>query len=414
MINEQLNQHLSNWKDWCEQEAGHIALWWAENMIDEEKGGFLGELSNDNEAKASAPKCIVLNSRILWFFSEYAHFTGLEIYKELATRSYLYLMKHFDDKRQGGVYWMVDHTGKVIDDKKQTYAIAFSIYGLSAYYKLTGDQEAISKAQGYFELIEKYARDQIQGGYIEALTNDWQSMEDVRLSAKDDNLPKSQNTHLHVLEAYTTLHAVSPSERTAEALAYVIDLFETKIIDLKVNHLRLFMEMDWTDRSTLWSYGHDIECSWLMFEALEALADEERLRKWRPMILQLADTTLAEGIGEYGQVMDQFDFVNQHAHQESHWWVQAEALVGFLNAYLLKPKPEYLEIYQGILNFIDNYHLDKAHGEWFWLATLDQPNHPEQYKAGSWKAPYHNGRAMMEVCKLVDRILVGQTLEERE
>lgn len=414
MSSEQLIQQLSHWKGLCQQEAENIASWWADKMVDHQHGGFLGEIDNDNQVTVDAPKCIILNTRILWFFSEYAHFTGSERYRELATRSYHYLMDHFDDKTQGGVYWMVDHLGNVIDDKKQTYAIGFAIYGLSAYYRLTGDEAAIEKAHSYFALMEKYARDHVQEGYIEALSRDWKPLEDVRLSEKDDNLPKSQNTHLHVLEAYTTLHAVAPTESTTEALGYVIDLFETKIIDREVNHLRLFMEMDWTDRSSLWSYGHDIECSWLMYEALEILGDEERLSRWIPLVVQLADTTLEEGIGEHGQVLDQYDFVNKHCHLESHWWVQAEALVGFLNAYMLKPKQEYLSVYQTIWKFIDNYHLDKENGEWFWLATIDQPNHPVQYKAGGWKAPYHNGRAMMEVCKLVDRILVSQTLEERE
>ncbi|WP_198959877.1 AGE family epimerase/isomerase, partial [Neiella marina] len=218
-----------------------IADWWATYTVDEHHGGFYGEVSRDNTPLIESEKSIIQNTRILWFFSEYAHFLRTESlkargskserYEALATRAFDYLLKYFDDKDQGGVVWMLDHQGQVTDGKKQTYAISFAIYGLSAYYKLTNNPHALAKAQEYFGLLEKHARDYERNGYVEALTQDWQPMADVRLSDKDDNLPKTMNTHLHVLEAYTTLHLVAPSEQTAEALANLIDIFNDQIID---------------------------------------------------------------------------------------------------------------------------------------------------------------------------------------
>ncbi|MBW8189751.1 AGE family epimerase/isomerase [Neiella marina] len=405
MMNQTLSTRLLSWQKSAHQEAEAIADWWANYTVDEHHGGFYGEVGRNNVPVIESEKCIIQNTRILWFFAEYALFSGSERYQKLATRAYQYLLQYFDDPQHGGVVWMLDHQGKVTDSKKQTYAISFAIYALSAYYKLTADPQALSKAQDYFSLLEKHARDYLQVGYIEALSQDWQPMDDVRLSDKDDNLPKTMNTHLHVLEAYTALHVVAPTEQTTEALANLVDIFNDKIIDHKSGHLRLFMEMDWTDKSTLWSYGHDIECSWLLFEALEALGDQTRLEQLTPVVLKLADTTFKEGIGQHGQVFDQYDRVGKFNHPESHWWVQAEAMVGFLNAFYLNGEEALLPLYEGIWQFICNFHKDVEFGEWHWLATVDQPNHPPVYKAGGWKAPYHNGRAMMEVSKLVDRIL---------
>ncbi|MBD1389155.1 AGE family epimerase/isomerase [Neiella sp. HB171785] len=413
-MSEVLAPQLIDWQQAARREAESIADWWATYTVDEHHGGFYGEVGRNNTPVIESEKSIIQNTRILWFFSEYAHFlktkslkgrgSKSERYEALATRAFDYLLRYFDDKEQGGVVWQLDHQGQVTDGKKQTYAISFAIYGLSAYYKLTNNPQALAKAQEYFGLLEKHARDHERNGYVEALSQDWQALADVRLSDKDDNLPKTMNTHLHVLEAYTSLHLVAPTAQTAEALANLIDLFNDRIIDHDSGHLRLFMEMDWQDKSTLWSYGHDIECSWLLFEALEALGDEERLQRLTPVVLKLADTTLAEGIGERGQVLDQFDCIKRTNHPESHWWVQAEALVGFLNAYYLNGNEELLPLYESIWQFICDFHKDVEFGEWHWLATIDQANHPEVYKAGGWKAPYHNGRAMMEICKLVDRI----------
>ncbi|MCM2678704.1 AGE family epimerase/isomerase [Echinimonas agarilytica] len=403
---------LLKWRDECQQEARNIADWWAENTIDHEGGGFLGELNRKNKPVHMASKSIIQNTRILWFFSEYAHFTQSERDLAVATRAYDYLMAHFDDPEYGGVIWMVNYQGKTTDTKKQTYAIGFAIYALSAYYKLTGSETAIATAKGYFELLELHARDRQNNGYVEALSQTWQPLDDVRLSLKDENYPKTMNTHLHILEAYTALHAVAPDSKTEEALGNLIEVFEHQIIDAESNHLKLFLDMDWKDHSTFWSYGHDIECSWLLYEALEALDNEKLINRLTPTVINMAQITLEQGIGEHGQVLDQIDLDSQTKHPESHWWVQAEALVGFLNAYYLTEQKRFLEVNTPIWDFICKYHMDKEFGEWHWLSTLDQPNHPTIYKAGGWKAPYHNGRAMLEICKLVDKIKLFEVPKE--
>lgn len=382
-----------------EAECHSIAKWWIEHTLDNKRGGFYGAVDHQNLAIENANKGVILNTRILWFFSEAASHYGNDQYRKIAKRAYDYLIDNFDDKVNGGVKWELDSFGETVSAKKQTYAQAFAIYGLSAYYQSSLDGNALNKAMSYFELIESKTIDPINGGYLEAFSSDWQTLDDVRLSSKDKNLPKSMNNHIHLLEAYTALYRVTDSERVGKALSNLICLICEKILDKQTFHLRLFQNFDWSDMSDSISYGHDIECSWLVWDALNALDDDGLKSEYKPLVLKMAEICLAQSIGDQGQVCDRFTFSDKKKHIESEWWVQAESLVGFLNAFQLTGKTEYYAACEKIWRFTQDQHLDREHGEWSWVAKRDQRADNIQYKACFWKGPYHNGRAMMEAAQ---------------
>lgn len=381
-------------------ELNNISKWWLNNTLDNEHGGFVGEIDFAGEIVKDANKGIVQNSRILWFYSEKALFSDKAEYKNVATRAFDYLIDYFDDAKFGGAIWEISASGEPVNGKKQTYAQSFCIYAYCAYYKLTGNEIALTKAMQYFNLIEEYARDRKFGGYIEAYTQEWQIIDDFRLSEKDLNAPKSMNTHLHVLEAYSALYAIAPTAKVKEAFIHVIDIFDKHIINKKNNHLKLFFGINWNDISKTFSYGHDIEASWLLWEAIVILNDKEKIAYYKPIIINLAAVCLDEAIGNHNQVCDEYNIAANMRHEESHWWVQAEALVGFLNAYYLTRDIKYLEACKKVWLFIQCYHIDQFAGEWHWISSADNNKINFVYKAGFWKAPYHNGRAMMEVIKL--------------
>ena len=244
----------------------NILRFWMEYMQDDEHGGFYGRMDSQNMLHPEADKGAILNARILWTFSAaYRVLSQLSTYLDIATRAKRYFIDHFIDPAYGGVYWSVDYTGQPKDTKKQSYAIGFAIYGLSEYARATGDQEALEHAIRLYHCLEEHALDHDHGGYIEALTRDWQPISDMRLSAYDANYPKSQNTHLHIIEPYANLYRVWPSAELAQSLRELITLFTDKILNPATHHLDLFFNMDWTrSPELLESYGHDIECSWLM------------------------------------------------------------------------------------------------------------------------------------------------------
>lgn len=385
------------------EELVAIADWWLEHTIDFELGGFYGEVSTDNVPVKNASKGIILNSRILWFFSEAARELQADKYRQAAQRAYEYIANYFFDKEHGGVYWELDAHGNPVNTKKQVYAQAFTIYALTAYYQLTQDSQALEKALACFELLEKNTIDRECEGYLEAFTREWGVIDDVRLSEKDLNFPKSQNTHLHVLEAYTTLNKIHPTPEITAALRYNIELFDKYMIDKNTYHLRMFLDHDWEDHSPGFTYGHDIEASWLIAKALESLGDDAYTKALMPTLIKIAEVTLNEGMGAHGHVMDAYDFATQQHLPDIVWWVQAEALVGFLFAYSKTKEKKYFTAAEAIWAFIKKFQIDKKHGEWFWLANLDNSQTHTSPKVGFWKCPYHNGRAMMEAAQYLTK-----------
>lgn len=382
-----------------ETELSSIAEWWIANAADTDYGGFVGEVDAYNVPRPVANRGGILYGRILWFFSEAACFTGREKYRQMAQSAYDYLATHFWDPEYEGIYWEIDYRGRPISDRKHVYAQAFAIYGLCAYYKLTGDTAALSKALKLYTILESVAHDAQNEGYIEAFSRAWSRADDFRLSPDEPNSPHSMNAHLHILEAYTALYSIAPGKEVEFSLRRIIGYFMKYFVNPENFHLRIFLDGGWRDISTKYSYGHEMEFSWLLWEAVEVLRDKPLISMVKPVTLNMVNNCLSEGLGKQGELLDGFDIKVSKPLTTRPWWVQAEALVAFLNAYSMTGRAEYAAAFERVWAFIKNYQLDKKQGEWHWLSTLDQGKDYGFCKAGFWKCPYHNGRAMMEVCR---------------
>lgn len=236
-----------------------ILPFWKEKMVDFSTGGFYGRALYDETIVSEAPRGSVLNARILWTFSAAYNATGREEYLEFARYAYEYFVAHFVDKEYGGIFWSLHANGTVCNDRKQIYAQAFTIYALSEYYKASEVSESLLLAIDIYTLVEKYAADNKHNGYVEALSAAWQELEDQRLSEKDANEPKSMNTHLHLLEAYTNLFLVWKDKELKIRLQNLLQLHLDKILNTRTGHFRLFFDMEWNVKSAHYSYGHDIE-----------------------------------------------------------------------------------------------------------------------------------------------------------
>ncbi|MEA5461091.1 AGE family epimerase/isomerase [Arcicella sp. LKC2W] len=376
------------------QELENILDYWKKYTIDNEFGGFYGQINDRDEVVLKAEKGLVLNARILWTFSAaYGKNPKLE-YIEIAHRAYQYLRDFFRDKINGGLYWSVNYQGFPLNTRKQIYGQAFAIYGLSEYYKITQNNDALDWAIELFEIIEKNSLDTIYGGYLEALAENWQPIQDLKLSEKDANEKKSMNTHLHILEAYSNLKSVYENEHLNNSLEQILNVFLKHIINAKTGHQALFFDDDWSIKSDIISYGHDIEASWLLYEAAERISNEQIIKKVHELAIKMTDSVQI-GLSQDGGLA--YESEGEHHDADKHWWVQAEAMVGYLNTYQLSKNDKYLKQSIKSWEFIKKF-LITSSGEWFW-ATQGTENipMPNQDKAGFWKCPYHNARACMEV-----------------
>jgi mannobiose 2-epimerase len=393
---------LDTYKKELTNELGNILNYWMANTVDEQDGGFYGKIDNDNKVIPASPKGSVLNARILWSFSAAYNQNPDAKYLAIADRAYQYIIKHFIDAGFGGVYWTVDHLGNPLDTKKQVYASAFTIYALSEYYKASGAAEAKNYAVDLYKLLVDKSYDKERTGYLEAFTKEWQPIADLRLSAKDANEKKSMNTHLHVLEAYTTLYSIWPEEELRSQIQTLINNFLDHIINSETNHLVLFFDEDWNKRSGTVSYGHDVEASWLLLEAAEAIGNHELIEKVKQQCIKISAATIS-GLDTDGGLWYEYEPAEDHLIKEKHWWVQAEAMVGFYNTWQISNNKEYLDLSLRNWAFVKQHLLDIKNGEWFWGIYANGDVMQTEDKAGIWKCPYHNSRACIELIKRISR-----------
>ena len=410
----------------------NILHFWMTQMVDEEHGGFYGRMDHSGTLHPDAEKGAILNARILWSFSAAYRVLGNPEYLAMATRAKDYIIDHFIDPEYGGIYWSVDYKGQPLDTKKQFYAIGFAIYGLTEYARATGDREALDYALQLYDCIEEHAFDRVHNGYIEACTRAWGKIEDMRLSELDANYPKSQNTHLHIIEPYTNLLRCLKELHAQESCDYVpvlgsvlpigitipvetivavetslrnlIDIFTEKILNPETCHLNLFFEMDWTrGAGHLESYGHDIECSWLMHEAALVLGDKKVLAKVEPIVRKVAKAS-EKGLRPDGSLIHEANLDTGHVDDDLHWWVQAENVVGCFNLYQYFGDEAALEKAVRCWDYIKSQLIDFEHGEWYWSRHSDGSLNTSDDKAGFWKCPYHNSRMCLEI---IERITAG-------
>ncbi len=389
------------------QEHKDILAYWQRYAPDKEHGGFYGRVNYQNQPDTKADKGIVLNARILWTFSAALRHTQHEDYRATADRAFTYISTYFTDPNYGGVYWSVDAVGQPKYPLKHLYGQAFALYGLSEYVHATGSAPALALAKKQFQTMVQHAYDSKRGGFVEALAQDWSPATDYIISKYDNQEIKTMNTHLHILEAFTCLYRVWPDKSVADQMRGMLRMFLDHIVDPKTYRMNLFMDNDWKIRRTAISYGHDIEASWLLPEAADVLAaknpaDKALQKTVRDVGVKMARAA-ATGFDPADGGMNYELDPDGHLNQERSWWVLAEAMVGFMNAYQLTHEKAFLDKSVKSWEFIKKYLLDLKNGEWYMGVTAEHKVLGNE-KISMWKCPYHNSRACLEMLERMEHL----------
>ncbi|HOZ22209.1 MAG TPA: AGE family epimerase/isomerase [bacterium] len=381
---------------------GNILPFWLEQAPDRERGGFWARVSPDLSRRERSPRGLILTTRILWTFAAAYRQYHDEAYLKMARTAYEEVCSAFVDPQHGGVFWMLDEMKRPLDESKKIYGQAFAIYSLVEYHLASGDAKALEHALAIYELIEKHNYDPLHTGYLESANRDWSPTEELRLSAVDMNEKKSMNTHLHLLEAYTRLFSVWGDGGLRERLVSLINNFFDHIIDNRTHHLILFFDESWRPKSRKISYGHDIETSWLLDEATHLLADPILSRKSGQLSVAMAEAVLKEGVAPDGGLFYERDETGRPDH-DVHWWVQAEAVVGFVNAYQNSGRAEFLAAALRSWEFIEEHLIDRTHGEWFYKVDAGRNADLQLHKISEWKCPYHSSRTCLKLARRVKK-----------
>ena len=369
-----------------------IPFW--QGLKDEENGGFYGYLSYDLKLDKKAVKGCILNSRILWFFSNAYMVLGDHSLLESATHAYQFLKEHCVDDEFGGVFWSLTYDGKPEDTTKHTYNQAFSIYALASYYDASKNPEALEIAWKLYDLVESKCKDEY--GYLEAFTRSFEPEENDKLSENGVIAEKTMNTLLHVFEAYTELYRVTKEEKVAKQIRFMMDIIKDKVFNKEIGRQEVFFDKKWNTLIDLYSYGHDIETAWLVDRGLEVLDDEAYTNMLSPITKIITENIYNRAYIDHSLVNESENGVVDTTRV---WWVQAEAVVGFLNGYQKQEDKKFLDASVDIWNYIKKYFIDKRNGsEWFWSVKEDHTP-DEKPIVEPWKCPYHNGRMCFEVLR---------------
>lgn len=374
-------------------EEDMIPFW--ERLKDTEYGGYYGYMGYDLKIDETYEKGCILNSRILWFFSNAYKLLGWESLKADAEHAYKFLIEHCLDREYGGIYWSLTCKGEIGDFSKHTYNQAFAVYALASYYDALGDEEALETALELWKLIEDKCKD--EGGYLEAFDRKFSPVNNEKLSENGVMAGRTMNTLLHLLEAYTELYRVTKKEEVGHQIRYILDIFAEKIYNPTRGRQEVFFDGNWNSLIDLYSYGHDIETSWLVDRALEVLGDESYTERIHPVTAEIIENIYRRALHEDSLPNEAENGVDDTTRV---WWVQAEAVVGFINGYERMPeKKYYLEAAEKIWKYICLKMIDKRKGsEWFW--AVDEEGFPVRKPiVEPWKCPYHNGRMCMEVIR---------------
>ena len=380
MLKAEIREHL---------EKKILPFW--ENLRDGEYGGYYGFMDEALRLDRKADKGCILNSRILWTFATAAMMPGGEKWRACAEQAYRFVDR-FEDPEHGGVYWSVTYDGKPADTTKHTYCQAFTIYGLAAYYRLTGEREALDKAMALFRVIEGKMRD--AGGYLEALKADFTPESNEKLSENGVMASRTMNTPLHVIEAYTELYRAFPDEDVRKAGAEALRQVLHTVYNPAKRRMEVFFDNEYHPLLDMQSYGHDIEGSWLLFDAAEALLPAEELEPFRKMSLDLAESATERAYTDHGL---HYEIVNGEVNTIRAWWPQAEAMLGFEFAWRMTKDPAWLARLREQWTYILRVIVDSREGgEWFNEIREDETSVGKEI-VGEWKCPYHNGRMCLRL-----------------
>ena len=383
----------------------NIASFWYNKSLDRANGGYTINFGPKGELKGPGTKMIVTQARTVWLFARLARADyGGNDYIEAAEHGYRFLKEKMWDAENGGFYWQVDATGnEKLRPRKHLYGQSFALYAISEYYLATERQDVLDFAIRFFELLEEKTHDKMYGGYIEFFDEEWTPVpagENSYMGAPADM--KLMNTHLHLLEAMTTFYRASKLPLARERLLELINIESNAVVRKDLGACTDKYDRDWTTRLDAGyarvSYGHDIENIWLLMEACNAAGISNY--PFADLYRTLFDYSYKYGYDQGAGGFYDSGLFNQPADRLTKvWWVQAEAVVSALYMNRLTDDPLYLDVFEQTYDYIENHMVDWQYGEWH--ANVTTRGAAGGDKAGTWKAGYHNGRAMIECLEIL-------------
>ena len=394
--------------DWAD--GGYLPddeRWTVRRALRAAKARTLGALRIHGAGPLPAPaeKHVVTQSRLLYVFS-LAHRRGLgsggRDYLRAAEHGYRFLVGRMLDRDHGGCFWRVDRGGLPLDVTKHLYGQVFAIYGLCEYHRASGDAAPLAHAATLFRTVQEHLRDCAHGGWIEHLGSDFASLPHgtTTVEAGFDHVAgrKTAGAHLHWMEALAELADLTNDDAVRDALGEVVKM-NTSVFFARPSGAPEDVMSDWRpiqrDGAVDSHYGHNLEFGWLLLRAEHVLGIAPSIELLRALVAH----ALRHGFDwqRGGFFTKGFDH-RPPPSTDKLWWVQAEGLAALTQVVAMKEADDHFERALRLLLRWIWRHQRRRDGIWLW--STDSRGRPRNTtKAGSWKAGYHEVRAM---CRFID------------
>ena len=396
------------------------------NNLDTVYGGYLSAFTYDFKPQGDQDKMIVTQARHIWSTSKAAKFYNDSTYVAMARHGFHFLRDKMWDKEFGGFYTLVNRQGEPKNTNKEAYGNAFAIYGLSAYFAVSGDTGALNLAKKGFQWLEEHSHDKKYKGYFQHLERSGKPVKRPPSTPGTSDLGyKDQNSSIHLLEAFTELYAVWKDPVLKERLNEMLVLIRDVMVDKK-GYLRLFFYPDWKpvsnrneNREVILerrgvdhvSFGHDVETAFLMMEASETLGIHDDKKTWE-VGKRMVDHSLATGWdGSKGGFYDEGYYFKDSSgkmtiiRHTKNWWAQAEGLNTLLIFSQLYPndKNEYWNKFTKLWSYVNENLIDHQYGDWYEYGIDGSPKSKTALKAHIWKGTYHSFRALMNCIQRLEK-----------
>ncbi len=195
-----------------------------------------------------------VQARQIYVFARAAHEGLGTAYANRAEELFEGLLEHgwLD---HGGFVHTLARSGGPQETMRDLYDHAFVLFALAWYYRASGEPAALKWAEKTQSFIDSAMRGSAGPGYLET---------------PEGLLPRRQNPHMHLFEAYLALYEATGDARWLDRATELFGLFVCHVWDRRTGLINEFFDAEWGIETPQgrppFEAGHHFEWVWLLSE----------------------------------------------------------------------------------------------------------------------------------------------------
>lgn len=264
---------------------------WAETGFDSIRGAFVEKFEPGGRPSEEDYTRVRVQARQIYVFSHAAVAGFSDVGLARAECAFAFLERHAWDSTEGGWFQRLRRNGPPLDRTKDSYDHAFMLLALAWLYRAGGDSQVLERARQTIDFLDaalEQSRDGAFDGYAEQQV----------APGGELPLPRRQNPHMHLMEAFVALYEVTGDSFWRDHAARILDLFRRHLF--RDGQVVEFFDRDWREIShegqQLREPGHFFEWTWLLHRYATLTGDDSV----EPAMRQLHDWAWLHGVDREG------------------------------------------------------------------------------------------------------------------